>query len=123
MCSSDLEYPCLLSCPEEQLGQCRFLVGEFHGLAGSIAERQTTALKAVMHKLSKDFEVIHVHANNSGSGRFLGGVFVPNLLELSFVNKRYYQTENCRELFPGDLDSPNLPHLCDLWLGSFQWQR
>lgn len=116
------EFACLLSCPSKQLQKCRFLVGEFHGLAKSMAEMQTETLQGVLGKLATDFQVIHVHANNSGSGRFLGGIFVPDLLEICFVNKQHYRTDLNRELYPGPLDSPNVPGRSDLWLGSFQWE-
>jgi hypothetical protein len=117
------EYPCLLSCPEELLAGCRFLVGEFHGFASSLAAGTTQAISATLQKLQRRFRLVHLHANNASGGRLLGGIFVPQHLELTFVNADHYQTGPCEGLFPTSLDRPNDSGACDLWLGSFRWGR
>jgi hypothetical protein len=115
------EYPALLGCAENNLCKARFVVGEFHGLARSIEANQTQVLEATFSKLQKYFSVIHVHANNASGIRLMGGVLVPNLLEITWVNRAHYSLQPSKETFPTALDRPNRPDRCDLWLGSFDF--
>jgi hypothetical protein len=115
------EYPALLGCAENNLSKARFVVGEFHGLARSIEANQTQVLEATFSKLQKYFSVIHVHANNASGIRLMGGVLVPNLLEITWVNRAHYSLQPSKETFPTALDRPNRPDRCDLWLGSFDF--
>jgi hypothetical protein len=111
------EYPVLLSCPERTLGRFRFVVVEFHGVGLAIASGAVASLQAVWQKLSNHFDAIHIHGNNAGGGRILGGTLVPNLLEITFVNRQYYRTQPCNEEFPGGLDCPNWTGRADIQLG------
>jgi hypothetical protein len=117
------EYPVLLDCAEDEFRKIRFLVGEFHGLARNLEADDTHILEAVFQKLQKYFAVVHVHGNNAGGIRLLGGCLVPNHLEITWVNRANYAIEPCRETFPTSLDRPNLPGRCDIWLGSFNFTR
>jgi hypothetical protein len=102
------EYPAIMSCPDAALGKLRFLVVEFHDVAGAVASGQTAALEIAWNRLSGLFDVIHLHANNAGGARVLGGTLVPNLLEITMVNRKFYSTLPSHESFPGPLDRPNL---------------
>lgn len=115
------EYPALMGCTEENLRKARFIVGEFHGLARSLETNGTQVLEATFSKLQKYFSVIHVHANNASGIRILGGVLVPNLLEITWVNRAHYALKPSQETFPTSLDRPNRSDRCDLWLGSFDF--
>jgi hypothetical protein len=115
------EYPAFLGCTEENLCKARFIVGEFHGLARSLETNGTQALEATFTKLQKYFSVIHVHANNASEIRILGGVLVPNLLEITWVNRAHYALKPSEETFPTFLDRPNRSDRCDLWLGTFDF--
>jgi hypothetical protein len=102
------EYGVILSCPEERLRHLRFFVAEFHGIANTIASEQTAALEACWNRLSGIFDTVHLHANNAGGARILGGALVPNILEVTMVNRKFYPTVSSLEFFPGPMDRPNL---------------
>lgn len=102
------EYPAIISCPEASLGKLRFLVAEFHGVAEAVASGQTAALEIAWNRLSSRFDVVHVHANNACGARILGGALVPDMLEITMVNRKFYSTLPSHESFPGPLDRPNL---------------
>lgn len=108
------EYPAILSCPEAALGKLRFLVAEFHDVAGAVASGHTAALEAVWSRLSGLFDVVHLHANNACGARVLGGALVPNMLEITMVNRKYYPTMPSQETFPGPLDRPNVKERAEI---------
>tara|TARA_R110000765_G_scaffold345308_2_gene435577 strand:+ start:5504 stop:6277 length:774 start_codon:yes stop_codon:yes gene_type:complete len=65
--------------------------------------------KTVLDKLQRDHYVYHVHVNNSLGHNLVNGERIPNLLELSFVNKKYIEKPvPSKTKFPIDgLDFPN----------------
>ena len=114
------EYSALLACPVEQLERVLFLVGEFHGLTAAIASGQTQPLEDTFRKLRLGFEVVHLHANNAVGCRLCGGYLVPQHLEITWVNRKFYSFVESQELFPTPLDRPNQTGRADLFLGSFR---
>jgi len=112
------EYPAILSCSEKSLGKIRFFVAEFHGIADAITTEKTATLEATWSRLSTVFDTVHVHANNAGGARILGGTLVPNLLEVTMVNRNFYKTYDEKENYPGACDRPNLKGKADIQLSS-----
>ena len=112
------EYPAILSCSEKSLGKIRFFVAEFHGIADAIITDKTATLEATWNKLSNVFDTVHVHANNAGGARILGGALVPNLLEVTMVNRNIYKTYDDQEDYPGKCDRPNIKGKADIQLSS-----
>ena len=112
------EYPAILSCSEKSLGKVRFFVAEFHGIADAIITDKTVTLEATWNKLSNVFDAVHVHANNAGGARILGGALVPNLLEVTMVNRNIYKTYDDQEDYPGMCDRPNIKGKADIQLSS-----
>jgi hypothetical protein len=102
------EIPALLTCPEHLLRRLRFIVAEFHGIATAVAEDRTAPHEASWQKLSRYFDVVHFHGNNSGGGRVLGGALIPELLEVTLVNRDFYQTADGFDSGPTSLDRPNI---------------
>ena len=108
------EYPVILTCPQEALGKLRFFVAEFHEIADAVASGQTATLEAVWSRLSDIFDTVHLHGNNTCGVRVLGGALVPNLLEITMVNRNFYHTVPWQESFPGSLDCPNFKGRADI---------
>jgi hypothetical protein len=81
-------------------------------------ERYHQALR-VFKKLTKNFGVVHVHANNGHGVNIIANVMVPHVLEITFVNRQRYRIGVTDEIFPGPLDAPNEPWLPDVHLGRF----
>ena len=112
------EYPVLLSCSERSLGKIRFFVAEFHGIADAVATENTATLEATWRKLSSKFDTVHIHANNAGGARVLGGALIPNLLEITMVNRDLYKTSASMEAYPNSLDRPNIKEKAEIQLNS-----
>ena len=72
--------------------------------------------------INKTHQAIWVHGNNN-SGKFetAGGHIVPQLLEVTFVNRKNYMFEDTDFVVPTELDSPNVVRLYDVELGN--WGR
>lgn len=101
---------------------CRQLVVEFHDFL-SITNRawREEATQALL-SLATDFGVVHVHANNLSKHILSGGLTLPDSLEVTFANRRYYQLEATDETFPGPADRKNNPYFPEIPLGRFQFR-
>ncbi len=102
----------------------RQIVCEIHWLEkASDPQWYATALAAVQN-LTRDFAVVHVHANNFGAMLSFGdGLLVPSVLELTLANRRYYRLRRSAEEFPTPLDAPNNSNKPDTWLGRFDFSE
>lgn len=79
---------------------------EFHYI-----EYQENMLKfcKIMKKINENFTLIHLHGNNNAGVFKCGGHFVPTVLEVSFLNKKFinFEYEDADEYPIPFLDSPN----------------
>jgi FkbM family methyltransferase len=107
--------------PPEML--CRFsqIVGEFHYFQGLADPQWRHLIARALQKLSNHYAVVHVHANNYAGFSNIANVVVPNVLEITFANRRIYSFTQTDEIFPGPLDEPNDPSRPDMYLGSFRF--
>ena len=72
-------------------------------LSPSKVEKKTHAIK----KINNLFYLYHVHANNYDPLYYIDGFKLPNSMELTFVNKKYFQTpEYSKTIFPTEIDFP-----------------
>jgi len=80
------EYPWLLNINEDQLNKFKQIVIEFHGITndgwGSIYNNKIKCLE----KLAKTHYIVHAHGNNYGP------VYnnIPDVIELTYINKNYF---------------------------------
>jgi hypothetical protein len=104
----------------EVLSRFAQIVGEFHFFEGYSADiRWRRLITRVLKKLTDDYAVIHVHANNYGDFHTIGGLTLPNVLEITFANRALYSFYKADESFPGPLDAPNDPGRPDVHLDIF----
>lgn len=102
------EYPWLLHLENSQLENFKQIVIEFHGLTddgwGATQEVKTRCLE----KLSKTHYIVHAHGNNYG----ISVNYIPDVLELTYVNKKCFDSipERNEIPFPTLLDFPNDPY-------------
>jgi len=91
------------------------LLLEVHWIDGT---SQREGFINIMNKLSPYFVLNHVHSNVWGGQWEYGGLTVPKVLELSFVNRRYIQnSEPDTQDYPIDgLDFSNNPNVEDFKL-------
>ncbi len=105
--------------PVEALGRFSQIIGEFHSFENlSVHHWRQRALR-VFEKITRNFYLVHVHANNHASYTNIENIIVPNVLELTFANKDLYEFVESREIFPTGLDAPCNRDRPDIHLGSF----
>jgi hypothetical protein len=102
------EFASLIALSPELLRRFRVLTIEFHYLA-QLAEDPFFALAASMFgKLLESHVVVHSHPNNCCLSVGIGGVQVPQVLELTFVRRDFDLGTGFATEFPHPLDSDNL---------------
>ncbi len=95
------------------------IICEFHGFDQITDAEWFNRAFAVLDKLSEKFSVIHVHANNHAPLLAIGNLLFPEVLEVTFANRKRYTFVDTDELFPGPHDAPNLATRMDHNLGKF----
>jgi hypothetical protein len=103
------------------LQHCRQLVCEFHDLSKLAEVGFSELAHRCFEKLSDTFFVCHVHGNNWGGMRNVGNVVFPDVLEITFANRRRYEPRDIAEIFPTALDMPNREGHPDCFLGTFRF--
>lgn len=90
---------------------------EMHRFVRIDDEAHYEKVVAVLRALNEDHQCIHVHANNYGWIGMLGGVMMPDTLEVTFVRRAGHRFGPCFRSFPTDLDMPCNPDAADIFLG------
>ena len=75
-------------------------------------EEKLSALK----KLTSTHSPIVVHANNQGSHRFISGMFLPDVLEVTWARTNSYTFHSDWNQDIRNLLSPNSPDLPSIWI-------
>jgi len=112
------EYPWLLSIDEEELQKFKQIVIEFHGIMDNEWNCSYIDKVKCLQKLSKTHYIIHAHGNN------WGGVTnsIPNVIELTYVNKKYFNDTPELNKTPMpiiNLDFPNNSRFYDINLNFY----
>lgn len=104
------EVPWLLSIEESQLKKFKQIAIEFHGILndgwGNKYEDKIKCLK----KLSETHYLVHAHGNNFFGTLPNKNIPIPELIELTYVNKDYFQSEPKLNTTP--LPIQNLDYPC-----------
>lgn len=91
---------------------------EFHDLLCGENTREKSILQ-VLEKLNYTHQAVWVHANNNGKVADLKDGVLPDLLEVTFVNRRRYKFIDQSVQYPIYLDSPNLEYKKEIILGEW----
>ncbi len=103
------EYTSLLAASDSILSRFRILVIEFHLLPALQSSRfLNTRFLPVLHKLLRQFDCVHAHANNCLPAVDLYGYAVPQVIELSFYRKQENLGQR-KPWRPHPLDVVNVP--------------
>ena len=100
------EYPWILSLAEEELNAFKQIVIELHGITDNGWMSSYVDKVASLQKLANTHYIIHAHGNNHSS--VVNSI--PDVIELTYVNKRYFSSEPPfnTQVFPvPGLDFPN----------------
>jgi hypothetical protein len=111
------EWDMLLEMDDETLGRFSQIVGEFHGFLYIDKAPQREKIIAVLNKLNRHHQLVHVHVNNYSRQGFMGGVAMADDLELTYVRRSDHRFVPSTRSFPTSLDNPNNRHLADFYLG------
>jgi hypothetical protein len=98
------------------------IVIEFHGLDKVVDDHQFNKIKKLLVEITKSHYPVHVHANNDGPVVRISGAVWPSILEVTFLKKEVFKTNNPIFNFgpwPGEFDYPNSDMRPDLDLGPF----
>lgn len=97
------------------------IVFELHGLW---TEEYRNSILSALKKINKTHLLFHIHANNHGDVIWIDGEPFPELLELSFVKKGLYKTEEAEDLkLPLEIDRACLREYPDIVLGNWNRRR
>lgn len=112
------EWGVLSTCSEQLLSQFDQIVIELHNLTST---ENRAAILSGLELLNKTHVVTHLHANNYEAVIFCGELVTPNVLEVTYLNrKKVNSTDTYTNIItPIDLDSPNRWDKPDLWLGEW----
>jgi hypothetical protein len=111
------EYPWLLSLETSELNKFGQIVMELHGITDGSWGCDYRIKMNCIAKISKTHYIVHAHGNNYSEvcNQF------PNVIELTFVHKRFFTAEpplNSLPL-PCHLDHPNNPTISDIDLNFY----
>ena len=112
------EWDTLIHTPDSVLSLFDQIAIEVHGLAtdvsvalngGEVYEASLGKKIKVLRKINSLFYLYHVHANTEAGLHYIGWLKVPDVLELTFVNKKMVKNaEYSKVIFPTEFDQPNV---------------
>ncbi len=119
------EWLTFLNMPEHILLQCNQIAIEVHDLSGLGVNTMYPQVSleqkiAVMEKITQHFHCWNVHANNYASMFIVDGYKVPDVMEMTFVNKHLHPGgQLATDLFPTPYDQAcharMQDHVLDFW--------
>lgn len=112
------EWDVLPAIASSDMQRLAVLVCEFHGL-GDLWRYRDGSVDRALSAITKGLEPIHVHGNNWGQYLTVAGVPIPDVLEVTFVNRDCYAICDKIDYFPTALDRPCHPDRPELVLGTF----
>lgn len=99
------EYSNLIYLDEKKMSQIRILILEFHDLRHLRSPFFFKIFNEVVEKLSKYFYFCHLHPNNTSKVKKIGMLKVPDMIELTLINKNRVKFSPSKRL--------KLPHALD----------
>lgn len=97
------------------------IVFELHGL---LTEGYRNSILSALRKVNETHLLFHIHANNHGNVIWIDGEPFPEFLELSFVKKGLYKTEEAEDLqLPLEIDRACLKEYPDIVLGNWNMRK
>ena len=115
------EWALLQTTPNATLRKFDQIVIEVHAMDFMMSDAHADNVRRSLGNLTKSHRVVHVHANNYAPIIVMGGLPIPNCLELTLVRKDAGSFEPSGEIFPTPLDMPCARDSADLYLGNFNF--
>ncbi len=108
------EWKVLESLSKECLSKFDQIVMEMHGFM-NYSNREL--ILGVLKKMSEVFACVHIHANNFGPVDYCGDYMIPQLLEVTYINRARHMMHECNKILPIAIDQPCNDALPDIILG------
>ncbi|UZW55074.1 hypothetical protein NUH86_16630 [Sphingobium sp. JS3065] len=125
--SKNLLLKCDIECAEwealrytssEILSKFSQIVIELHDIC-RLGDPEDHGVRQALVNLTNSHRVVHIHANNYGGTRMIGGIFLPNVVEVTLLRKDMGEFIPSQQKFPTAMDMPcNRAH-ADIFLGDF----
>ena len=112
------EWDVLGDMPTRLLEQFSQIVVEFHKLCRLNEAEWVWRILAVLTHLHRTHQSVHVHANNWAGMVSIGGITLPNVIEVTYARRSDHAFVPCHRSFPTGLDFPNNARWPDLDLGA-----
>lgn len=112
------EWPVLLNVTHETLTRFRIIVLELHYLERIIHKFAFLMMEAMLDRLLRDFQVVHIHPNNYAPTPTAGSLVLPQFLEFTFLRRDRADALGYATEFPHPLDRTNVPTKPDFALPS-----
>lgn len=110
------EYRILKDLSSKRLRSFRIMVIEFHGLERLIYKHGFKSINTVFKKITKLFDIVHMHPNNNESLIEFNGIKIPPVMEFTFIRKDRVTNRQFTVKFPHDLDQKNVTSKRDIFL-------
>ena len=115
------EWLTLCFTPNEVLKKFSQIVLEVHNLDHLGSESSAHTARQVALNLTASHYVVNVHGNNFADFGIVGGIPVPEVLEITLVRKDLGEFVPSTRTFPSEEDMPCNPYRADLYLGRFEF--
>lgn len=113
------EWKILAATAPELLARFRIVVVEYHGLPWmSLKPALHRRFMPALNAMSRDFVVVHVHANNCCGTEDLNGIAVPRALEVTYLRRDRIRQRAVRARLPHPLDRDCVNYLPPLRLSA-----
>jgi hypothetical protein len=107
------EYGVILDTSNETLRKFRILVIEFHWLDSLFEKKCFGLINSVFQRLLRNFEIVHIHPNNTSKPIKYGDFEIPPVLEITFLRKDRISSSTKTLNFPHKLDRTSIPRKKD----------
>ncbi|MDP7033182.1 MAG: FkbM family methyltransferase [Planctomycetota bacterium] len=101
------EFSVIIDTPIDIFKRFRIMVIEFHAMDLLFSGQVFSNINQVFEKLMKEFSVVHIHPNNSGTVLSCPTYEIPAVLEFTFYRNDRVESSEEELIFPHPLDIPN----------------
>lgn len=108
------EWDALMDLESETINQFRQIVFELHDM---YLPHTFEKICKVLSQLNKTHQCVHVHGNNYGPSKCIGGMVMPHALEVLYVRKEDYKYVPSHHFYPREFDMPCNPNADEMILG------
>ncbi len=112
------EYEIINSITETNLKKFKIMIIEFHHFEQLMSNLGYSVVNSVINKITKYFDVSHVHPNNCCGFYKINNIIIPSTLEITFLNKRLTKFKKKINKIPHDFDYKNVNKNPDIILNN-----